>query len=102
MVPYIWQASFPGGFFIEIFTVNFIHQNLSGLIFNFITFLHSIIFMKLRLLLPVFLAACAFSCNQFKPGTTQNDLLDIKGIDSTVRPQDDFFHYVNGAWIKNT
>ena len=26
----------------------------------------------------------------------------MKGVDSTVRPQDDFFHYVNGGWIKQT
>lgn len=31
-----------------------------------------------------------------------SDLLDKTGIDSTVRPQDDFFNYVNGTWIKNT
>lgn len=42
------------------------------------------------------------SCNQFKSDTSKVDLLDMKGIDSSVRPQDDFFHYVNGTWIKNT
>jgi len=42
------------------------------------------------------------SCNQFKSASEQKDFLDASGIDSTVRPQDDFFHFVNGKWIKNT
>lgn len=28
--------------------------------------------------------------------------IDFSGFDTTVRPQDDFFAYVNGAWIENT
>lgn len=28
--------------------------------------------------------------------------IDLKAMDQTVRPQDDFYHYVNGAWIKET
>lgn len=28
--------------------------------------------------------------------------IDMSAVDKTVRPQDDFFHYVNGAWIKST
>lgn len=42
-----------------------------------------------------------FSCGQ-NSGSTDNKLLDKSGMDSTVRPQDDFFHYVNGGWIKKT
>jgi len=42
------------------------------------------------------------SCNQLGSSSANNDLLDQSGIDSTVRPQDDFFHYVNGGWIKKT
>jgi putative endopeptidase len=42
-----------------------------------------------------------FSCNQ-KASESQAKLLDQSGIDSTVRPQDDFFLYVNGGWIKKT
>src|SRR6185312_15815391 len=41
------------------------------------------------------------SCNQ-SGSASANNLLDLKGMDSTVRPQDDFFHYVNGGWIKKT
>src|SRR5947199_6851333 len=53
----------------------------------------------------LFIGCCVitfYSCNQFKGASSQADLLDTKGIDSSVRPQDDFFHYVNGTWIKNT
>jgi putative endopeptidase len=28
--------------------------------------------------------------------------IEARGFDSSVRPQDDFFHYVNGGWIKQT
>jgi putative endopeptidase len=53
----------------------------------------------LAVLVVLFLSA---SCNQFKNSSSKTDFLDTKGIDSSVRPQDDFFHYVNGTWIKNT
>jgi len=43
-----------------------------------------------------------FSCNQKHEVVASGDFLDMTGIDSTVRPQDDFFHYVNGGWIKQT
>ena len=26
-------------------------------------------------------------------------VLDTANIDSTVRPQDDFYHHVNGTWL---
>lgn len=42
----------------------------------------------------------SFSCNKKNPFNKTVDLLD--GIDSTVRPQDDFYNYVNGGWIKKT
>src|ERR1051325_5772584 len=28
--------------------------------------------------------------------------IDVSGMDRTVRPQDDFFRFVNGRWIDNT
>jgi putative endopeptidase len=34
--------------------------------------------------------------------TTNGWGFDIKSIDKRVRPQDDFYHYANGAWIKKT
>ena len=52
------------------------------------------------------LSAClligSFSCNTKKTSAPQSDLLDKSGMDSTIRTQDDFFHYVNGGWIKKT
>jgi putative endopeptidase len=56
----------------------------------------------ITLVLPVCLSIISFSCNQSNAHTAGKDLLDTSGIDSTVRPQDDFFHYVNGGWIKKT
>ena len=53
-----------------------------------------------------FIAACiilsATSCKLSKNDDTTKDYLDKNGIDSTVKPQDDFFSYVNGAWVKKT
>ena len=53
-----------------------------------------------------FIAACiiltATSCKLSKNDDTAKDFLDKNGIDSTVKPQDDFFSYVNGAWVKKT
>jgi putative endopeptidase len=46
----------------------------------------------------VVLAACA-------GGTTApplNSGVDLANFDRSVRPQDDFFRYVNGTWLKNT
>ncbi|MBV1929066.1 MAG: M13 family metallopeptidase, partial [Gammaproteobacteria bacterium] len=30
-----------------------------------------------------------------------NSGIDLSGMDTTVRPQDDFFRYANGTWLKN-
>lgn len=43
-----------------------------------------------------------FSCNSKNSAVATVDLLDKTGMDSSVRPQDDFFNYVNGGWIKKT
>src|SRR5438105_515849 len=53
-------------------------------------------------LLTGYLALISFSCNQKNSATASGNLLDKTGMDSTVRPQDDFFNYVNGGWIKHT
>ncbi|MBY6191661.1 peptidase M13 [Microbulbifer agarilyticus] len=34
--------------------------------------------------------------------TTLGSGIDLSAMDTSVRPQDDFFSYVNGNWIKNT
>src|SRR5947207_10721377 len=52
--------------------------------------------------LVICLLASSFSCKQINSTSSGERLLDQAGIDSTVRPQDDFFHYVNGGWIKKT
>ncbi len=39
------------------------------------------------------------SCGETK--TAKNDGIDFAAMDTTVRLQDDFYHYVNGAWIRN-
>ena len=54
------------------------------------------------LFLVICVIASSFSCKQINSTSTGESLLDQAGIDSTVRPQDDFFHYVNGGWIKKT
>ncbi|QIL91543.1 peptidase M13 [Microbulbifer sp. SH-1] len=36
------------------------------------------------------------------PQATLGSGIDLSAMDTSVRPQDDFFSYVNGNWIKNT
>ena len=54
---------------------------------------------------PFFWTICfivfLFSCGQNR-SASEARLLDQSGMDSDVCPQDDFFHYVNGGWIKKT
>ena len=51
------------------------------------------------LLLILFFAACQPADN--KPSAEATDPIDLKAMDSTVRPQDNFFLYANGTWLKN-
>lgn len=46
----------------------------------------------------------ASSCDSKKPEEKQEEkfVLNTANIDSTVRPQDDFFKFVNGGWINKT
>jgi len=53
-------------------------------------------------LLLLCLVFISFSCNQINSASATGNLLDQTGMDSTVRPGDDFFHYVNGGWIERT
>jgi putative endopeptidase len=83
-------------------------QNQGRIIFGIrISILQQIIFMKkiIKRTNPFFWTICLivflFSCDQ-KRSASEAKLLDQSGMDSTVRPQDDFFHYVNGGWIKKT
>jgi putative endopeptidase len=61
----------------------------------------------MKFLLPVIFTAALvfFSCNQ--PNSTpstivQPDPLDILAQDSSVRPQDNFYLFANGTWLKKT
>jgi putative endopeptidase len=63
--------------------------------------------IKFRKAAHLLLAACCFiilfsSCNQANKDTAGNNYLGKSGMDTSIRPQDDFFHYVNGGWIKKT
>ncbi|HZX73130.1 MAG TPA: M13 family peptidase, partial [Cyclobacteriaceae bacterium] len=50
--------------------------------------------------LSLIIAAC--STNKPEDQTEEVHALDLSNMDSTVRPQDDFFRYVNGGWINRT
>ncbi|HFX18190.1 MAG TPA: M13 family peptidase, partial [Flavobacteriales bacterium] len=40
--------------------------------------------------------------NKASENTSEEIGLNLKNMDTTVRPQDDFYNYVNGAWMKKT
>ena len=40
------------------------------------------------------------AATQTAPATTKEEGLNLSYMDTSVRPQDDFFNYVNGNWIK--
>src|SRR2546429_4933804 len=46
------------------------------------------------------LAGMLFSAVPFTAAQTHG--LDIAGMDKSVAPGDDFFHFVNGGWLKAT
>ena len=44
-------------------------------------------------------------CNEFRGKSKSAELIsgiDLSGMDTSVRPQDDFHNFVNGLWLKNT
>lgn len=41
------------------------------------------------------------SCGDAKKDGVKNTGIDVANIDSTVKPTDDFYQFVNGNWIKN-
>ncbi len=53
----------------------------------------------LSLVLILFFVACQPADK--KQSAEAADPIDLKAIDSTVRPQDNFFLYANGTWLKN-
>ena len=47
---------------------------------------------------------CVFSLRAESPAKLEKNPppLDLKNMDTSVKPQEDFFMYANGGWIKNT
>ncbi len=48
-----------------------------------------------------FILLTVLGCPALSAGQTGQPALDKKNMDPAVRPGDDFFHYANGAWIRN-
>ena len=63
-------------------------------------------YMKLISLLAMGIGITVFSaCNNASNGgksDTASISFDTKGMDTSIRAGDDFFHYANGAWMKTT
>jgi len=55
--------------------------------------------MKRALTAALFMLVAA-SCGQQAPPLTSG--IELANMDTSVRPQDDFFRYVNGTWLENT
>ncbi len=59
--------------------------------------------MKSVIAISTSLLAAVASLAEPQPQTGQNSPpIDPKNMDTSVKPQDDFFQYANGAWIKRT
>jgi endothelin-converting enzyme/putative endopeptidase len=63
--------------------------------------------MKVSLVFALNLSLCFWSLagEEKTPAATESNLLsgvDMSHVDDSVRPQDDFFSYVNGGWINAT
>ena len=48
------------------------------------------------------LFASLISCESKKPSAEKPQLINLTAIDSTAKPQNDFFEFANGTWLKNT
>jgi len=59
--------------------------------------------MKKQLLALCTLVSLAgiYSCNTGSTNTSQQKFIETANMDSSVKPGDNFFMYVNGTWIKN-
>ena len=56
--------------------------------------------MKQNLLCIAVFAAMLSACHQPQPAAQGDDVL-VSNMDTTVMPNQDFFHYANGGWLKN-
>ena len=57
--------------------------------------------MRMKLWLFLGIVIGAISCSDH-PSTSAPDPIDLSARDTTVRPQDNFFLYANGDWLKKT
>jgi endothelin-converting enzyme/putative endopeptidase len=53
-----------------------------------------------RALCVIFLLLLTTSCGQQTPPLTSG--IELANMDTSVRPQDDFFRFVNGTWLATT
>src|SRR5580693_9667660 len=54
------------------------------------------------LFVPCVLILLASACNQAEKSSAGSKFLDTSAMDSSVKPGDNFYLYVNGNWIKRT
>lgn len=58
--------------------------------------------LKLSVLVSaIILTSCAGDANKEEANKAPNTGIDTKNIDSTVKPTEDFYQFVNGNWMKN-
>ncbi|MEY3968630.1 MAG: hypothetical protein RL137_1536, partial [Bacteroidota bacterium] len=60
--------------------------------------------MKKTLLLAFLSGSILIGCStsKVKKSTAQLQTIDLKALDTTISPADDFFLFANGTWIANT
>ena len=56
--------------------------------------------MKIKKIIPM-VAFASISLSAMAQGQTLSSGIDLKNMDNSVRPQDDFFQYACGGWMKN-
>ena len=56
--------------------------------------------MKIKKIIPM-VAFVSISLSAMAQGQTLSSGIDLKNMDNSVRPQDDFFQYACGGWMKN-
>ena len=55
----------------------------------------------LKILSAFFILALTIACSSEKQKESSDEALDLANMDTTVKPQNDFYQYVNGSWIDN-
>ena len=61
--------------------------------------------MKNKIFYALTIGAALASCKQTKMESSKTQALqsiDLKALDTTIQPADDFFLFANGTWIANT